>query len=40
MKGERLTAVLSNGGCSTSFDSFVVGLSAVLRLNGLVIVKY
>ena len=33
MKGERLTAVWRNGGCSASYDSFVVGLSAVLRLN-------
>lgn len=27
------TAVLRNGGCSASYDSFVVGSSAVLRLN-------
>ena len=33
MKGERLTAVWRNGGCSASYDSFVVGSSAVLRLN-------
>ena len=33
MKTERLTAVLRNGGCSASYDSFVVGSSAVLRLN-------
>jgi len=32
-KYERTTAVLRNGGCSASFDSFVVGSSAVLRLN-------
>ncbi len=32
-KGERLTAVWHNGGCSASYDSFVVGSSAVLRLN-------
>ena len=32
-KGERITAVWRNGGCSTSYDSFVVGSSAVLRLN-------
>jgi hypothetical protein len=32
-KGEVLTAVLRNGGCSASYDSFVVGSSAVLRLN-------
>jgi len=32
---ERLaiTAVWRNGGCSASYDSFVVGSSAVLRLN-------
>ena len=28
-----LTSVLRNGGCSASYDSFVVGSSAVLRLN-------
>jgi hypothetical protein len=34
MKVKRLvTAVLRNGGCSASYDSFVVGSSAVLRLN-------
>lgn len=27
------TAVLRNGGCSASYDSFVVSSSAVLRLN-------
>jgi hypothetical protein len=27
------TAVWRNGGCSSSYDSFVVGSSAVLRLN-------
>jgi len=27
------TSVLRNGGCSASYDSFVVGSSAVLRLN-------
>jgi hypothetical protein len=27
------TAVLRNGGCSASYDSFVVDSSAVLRLN-------
>lgn len=32
-KGEVLTAVLRNGGCSASYDSFVVGSSAVLRLE-------
>ena len=32
-KYERTTAVLRNGGCSASFDSFVVGSSAVLRLT-------
>ena len=30
---ERTTAVWCNGGCSASYDSFVVGSSAVLRLN-------
>jgi len=29
----RLTAVWRNGGCSASYDSFVVGSSAVLRMN-------
>jgi hypothetical protein len=33
MKGERLTAVWRNGGCSASYDSFVVGSSAVFQLN-------
>jgi hypothetical protein len=28
-----ITAVWRNGGCSASYDSFVVGSSAVLRLN-------
>ncbi|NUM50003.1 MAG: hypothetical protein HUU48_02700 [Flavobacteriales bacterium] len=32
-KGLLLTAVWRNGGCSASNDSFVVGSSAVLRLN-------
>jgi hypothetical protein len=33
-KGRQpLTAVWRNGGCSASYDSFVVGSSAVLRLN-------
>ena len=32
-KPEPLTAVLRNGGFSASYDSFVVGSSAVLRLN-------
>ena len=32
-EGQQLTAVLRNGGCSASYDSFVVGSSAVLRLN-------
>ena len=32
-KGEGITAVWRNGGCSASYDSFVVGSSAVLRLN-------
>jgi hypothetical protein len=30
---ERTTAVWRNGGFSASYDSFVVGLSVVLRLN-------
>ena len=33
MKNERITAVWRNGGFSASYDSFVVGSSAVLRLN-------
>lgn len=27
------TAVWRNGGCSASYDGFVVGINAVLRLN-------
>lgn len=30
---QHLTAVLHNGGCSASHDSFLVGSNAVLRLN-------
>jgi hypothetical protein len=30
---QPITAVWRNGGCSTSYDSFVVSSSAVLRLN-------
>ena len=30
---QQVTAVLRNGGFSASYDSFVVGSSAVLRLN-------
>jgi hypothetical protein len=30
---QHLTAVWRNGGCSASFDNFVVGSSAVLLLN-------
>ena len=30
---QHLTAVWRNGGFSSSYDSFVVGSSAVLRLN-------
>jgi hypothetical protein len=30
---QQLTAVWRNGGCSASYDSFVVGSGAVLRLN-------
>jgi hypothetical protein len=32
-EGQHTTAVWRNGGCSASYDSFVVGSSAVLRLN-------
>jgi hypothetical protein len=32
-EGQCLTAVWHNGGCSASYDSFVVGSSAFLRLN-------
>jgi hypothetical protein len=32
-KHEPVTAVWRNGVCSASYDSFVVGSSAVLRLN-------
>jgi hypothetical protein len=32
-EGQHPTAVWRNGGCSASYDSFVVGSSAVLRLN-------
>ena len=30
---QQVTAVWRNGGFSASYDSFVVGLSTVLRLN-------
>jgi hypothetical protein len=30
---QQVTAVWRNGGCSASYDSFVVGSSVVLRLN-------
>jgi hypothetical protein len=30
---QPVTAVLRNGGCSASYDSFVLSSSAVLRLN-------
>ncbi len=30
---QPVTAVWRNGGCSALYDSFVVGSSAVLRLN-------
>jgi len=33
IEGQHPTAVLRNGGCSASYDSFVVVSSAVLRLN-------
>jgi len=32
-EAQPLTAVWRNGGCIASYDSFVVGSSAVLRLN-------
>jgi len=32
-KSQPITAVWRNGGCSASYDSFVVGSSAVLRLK-------
>ncbi|MBV6462516.1 MAG: hypothetical protein HJHJAOHD_02690 [Flavobacteriales bacterium] len=32
-EAQPVTAVWRNGGCSASYDSFVVGLSAVLRMN-------
>jgi len=32
-EGQHPTAVWRNGGCSASYDSFVVGSSAVLRMN-------
>jgi hypothetical protein len=32
-EAQQVTAVWRNGGCSASYDSFVVGSSAVLRLN-------
>jgi len=32
-EAQPLTAAWRNGGCSASYDSFVVGSSAVLRLN-------
>jgi hypothetical protein len=32
-EGQHPTAVLRNGGFNASYDSFVVGSSAVLRLN-------
>jgi hypothetical protein len=33
MKSQPITAVWRNGGLSASYDSFMVGSSAVLRLN-------
>ncbi|MBS0645438.1 MAG: hypothetical protein JSR97_02445 [Verrucomicrobia bacterium] len=30
---QPVTAVWRNGGCSASYDSFVVGSSAILRMN-------
>ena len=32
-EAQQVTAVCRNGGCSASYDSFVVGSSVVLRLN-------
>ncbi len=32
-EGQQLTAVWRNGGFSASYDSFIIGSSAVLRLN-------
>ncbi|MBL1181474.1 MAG: hypothetical protein D8M18_10295 [Bacteroidetes bacterium] len=32
-EAQPVTAVWRNGGCSASYDSFVVGSSAVLQLN-------
>jgi len=32
-EGQHLTAVWRNGGCSASYESFVIGSSAVLRLD-------
>ncbi|PKP25196.1 MAG: hypothetical protein CVU03_09055 [Bacteroidetes bacterium HGW-Bacteroidetes-2] len=32
-KGQQLKAIWHNGGCSASYDSFVVGSSAVLQLS-------
>ena len=32
-EAQQVTAVWRNGGCSASYDSFVVGTSAVLRLS-------
>jgi hypothetical protein len=32
-EGQLVTAVLRNGGCSASYDSFVLSSSSVLRLN-------
>jgi len=32
-EGQHLGAVWRNGGCSASYDSFVIGLIVVLRLN-------
>jgi hypothetical protein len=32
-EGQHTTAVLRNGGCSASYDSFVLSSSSVLRLN-------
>jgi hypothetical protein len=39
-EGQLVTAVWRNGGCSASYDSFVVGSSAVLRLNFLLKIRH
>ncbi len=36
---EGITSVLRNGGCSASYDSFVVGSSAVLQCRGKIAIE-